>query len=141
MPALVLALSVLLAAPPAASEAPTDRVRYQRQSTSAPRAPEDALDRRLERAKRMWAREAEELAREPGDQFRTCRACIEFEMRLKQIAYLINLVETTSEDDVEYPDYLFRLADHSLEAKAHYPLQAASVAEKIDDLESEMEKD
>ena len=139
MPALVLALSVLLAAPSAASEAPTDRVRYQRQLTSAPRAPEDALERRLERAKRMWAREAKELAREPGSQVRTCRACIEFEMRLKQIAYLINLVETTSEDDPEYPDYLFRLADHYVEAKDHYKLQAASAGAKLDELESEME--
>jgi hypothetical protein len=139
MPVLVLALSALLAAPPATSEAPTDQVRYQRQSTSAPRARADALQRRLEQAKRTWAREAEELAREPGHQFRICRACISFEMRLKQIAYLINLVETTSEDDPEYPDYLFRLADHYVEAKDHYKLQAASAGAKLDELEFEVE--
>jgi hypothetical protein len=143
VPALTLALSALLAAPPAASDPPgdqaKDRVRYQRQSTSAPRAREDALERRLERAKQTRAREAEEIFRGLGHQFRICRACVEREMRLKQIEFLINLLETVSEDDPEYPYYLFRLADHYLEEKAHHELQAASLHEKIDGLEFEIE--
>jgi hypothetical protein len=127
-----------LAAPPT-DQVPTDLVRYQRQSTSAPRAREDLLERRLERAKRTWAREAEKLFRDPGGQFRVCRRCIEPEMRLKEIEFLINLVETTAEDDPEYPDYLYRLADHYLEEKAHQELQADSLEHKIDELEFELE--
>lgn len=139
MPLLVLALSALLTAAPAAGDPPTDRVRYQRQSTSAPRAREDALERRLERAKRTQAREAEEIFRDPWQAFRTCRKCVEPEMRLKQIEFLINLVETSPEDDPEYPDYLFRLADHYLEEKHHHALEAASLQEKIDEVEFEIE--
>jgi hypothetical protein len=144
MLALALALSTLLAAPPAASGAPTDqvptdRVRYQRQSTSAPRVRADVLERRLEQAKRTWAREATETFSDLRDQFAVCRSCVEPELRLKQIAFLINLVETTPEDDPEYPDYLFRLADHYLEMKKHYERQAVTLEDKIDDLEFELE--
>jgi hypothetical protein len=136
---LTLVLSTLLAAPPAASDPPTAQVRYQRQSSSAPRAPEDALERRLERAKRAQAHEAEQLFHDSWQQFRKCRACVSHELLLEQIDNLLDIVETTSEDDVDYPDSLFRLADHYLEAKAHHALQAASLEVKLDELEFEME--
>jgi hypothetical protein len=135
VPVLALALSLLLAAPPAANEPSADRVRYQRQSTSSPRVRADALDRKLEWAKRTQAREAEQMFRS-GSHFRVCRACVEPEMRAKQIEFLRNLVETTAEDDPEYPDYLFRLADHYLEQKVHYEEQAIRLQEQIDELEA-----
>lgn len=146
MPVFTLAhsllVALLLAAPPAASEAEPepDRVRYQRQSSSAPRIREDALERRLEWAKRTQPREAQAiLPNHDSSGFRTCRKCVEPEMRAKQIAFLTNLIETSPEDDPEYPDYLFRLADHYLETKLYSELQADNLERKIDDLEAEIE--
>lgn len=140
MPVFTLALSLFLAAPPAQSDPPpVDRVRYQRQSTSAPRARADALQRRLEWARRNQAREAENIFAREWKQFAVCRHCIEPEMLAKQIEFMTRLIEAASKDDPEYPDYLFRLADHYLEQKAEHQRQATASQERIDAVEAELE--
>ena len=128
--ALVLAL--LSTASPAASEPPAERVRYPRQP-STPRVRKDALEHRLEQAKDAQRCEAEEVFRDLRLSFRVCRACIDDETLAEQIEFLGRLVETTPEDDVEYPDYLFRLADLYLEDEARYEREAASLQTRIDE--------
>ena len=131
--ALVLAL--LSTAPPAASEPPAERVRYPRQPAT-PRVREDALERRLEQAQRAQPCAAEDLFRELRLSFRVCRTCIDDETLAEQIEFLGRLIETTAEDDVDYPDYpdyLFRLADLYLEDKARHEREAASLQARIDE--------
>src|SRR5690606_3748589 len=55
--------------------------------------------------------------------------------------FLKRLIKTTEDNDPEYPDYLFRLADHFLEKKAYFDLQAGSLYEKIYDAEDNKKGD
>lgn len=119
-----------------AQEPKDDSVRYNRSSKKT-KAKSDLLDTKFQEQKK-----AEEKRRErgvtmmDGQQFNTSqRKAVEQEMADKQIEFLKRLIKTSETNDPEYPDYLFRLADHYLEKKAYFDLQAGSLYEKIYDAE------
>ncbi|NVB37843.1 hypothetical protein G6O69_08355 [Pseudenhygromyxa sp. WMMC2535] len=125
--------AMLLVADVGYAQEPDDsNVRYNRQSKKT-KAKSDLLDTKFKEQK-----QAEEKRRErgvqmmEGSQFAAQqRKAVEQEMADKQIEFLKRLIKTTEASDPEYPDYLFRLADHYLEKKAYFDLQAGSLYEKI----------
>ena len=111
-------------------------VRYDRSSKKT-KAQSDLLNTKFTEQKA-----AEEKRRQRGVQMMegaqfgaSQRKAVEQEMADKQIEFLKRLIKTTEPNDPEYPDYLFRLADHYLEKKAYFDLQAGSLYEKIYDAE------
>jgi TolA-binding protein len=116
-----------------AQEPDKSAVRYNRDSKKT-KAKSDLLETKFKAEK-----EAEDKRRErgvnmmDGQQFAVKRKAVEQEMADKQIEFLKRLIKTTEASDPEYPDYLFRLADHFLEKKAYFDLQAGSLYEKIYD--------
>ena len=120
-----------------AQEPEKSGVRYNRDSKKT-KAKSDLLETKFKAEK-----EAEDKRRErgiqmmDGQQFAVKRKAVEQEMADKQIDFLKRLIKTTESSDPEYPDYLFRLADHYLEKKAYFDLQAGSLYDKIYDAEDQ----
>lgn len=130
-----LAALMLTADVTSAQEPDKSAVRYNRDSKKT-KAKSDLLETKFKEEKA-----AEDKRRErgvqlmDGQQFAVKRKAVEQEMADKQIEFLKRLIKTTETSDPEYPDYLFRLADHYLEKKAYFDLQAGSLYEKIYDAE------
>lgn len=128
-------IALLMTADVSQAQDPDNSVRYNRKSKKT-KAKSDLLNTKFKKQK-----EQEEKRRErgvqmmDGQQFAVKRKAVEQEMADKQIEFLKRLIKTTDESDPEYPDFLFRLADHYLEKKAYYDLQAGSLYEKIYDAE------
>ena len=120
--------SVLLCAPNSHAGDPDDeQVRYQRDSGKA-RAKGDLLNTRFEQEREAVERERERGQKLIGaEQFGLNHAAVEQELADKQIGMLKKLIGATEASDPEYPDYLFRLADHYLEKKAYFELQAGTL--------------
>ncbi len=84
---------------------------------------------------------AEKKARErkvnmmAGAAFAKKRAAVAQEMADTQIGMLKRLIKTTDKSDAEYPDLLFRLANHYLEKKSYFDLQSGKLYEDIYDAE------
>ena len=118
-----------------AQEPKKDNVRYDRKSKKT-KAQSDLLDTKFKAQKEKAEKERERgVQMMDGQQFATKRKAVEQEMADKQIEFLKRLIKTSDESDPEYPDYLFRLADHYLEKKAFFDLQAGSLYQKIYDAE------
>jgi len=127
--ALILAASPGLASPPSDGES---NVRYERKSNKT-RVKPDLLDTRFEteQAEVSKQRERERETMDSRDFGGTHHAAVEQEMADRQIEMLEKLIKATDASDPEYPDYLFRLADHHLEKKAYFELQAGALYQPI----------
>ncbi|WP_106394561.1 tetratricopeptide repeat protein [Enhygromyxa salina] len=124
-----------------AQEPDKSNVRYDRKSKKT-KAQSDLLDTKFKKQKEQVEKERERgVQMMDGQQFATKRKAVEQEMADKQIEFLKRLIKTSDESDPEYPDYLFRLADHYLEKKAFFDLQAGSLYQKIYDAEDNKKKD
>ena len=120
---------------PSISTAAEPAVRYDRQSKKA-KAKSELLDTKFTKAKEAEEKKARRgVQMMSGDEFAKKRKAVEQEIADKQIDFLKRLVKTTPKNDPEYADYLFRLADHYLEKKAYFDLQAGVLYEKIYDAE------
>ncbi|MFO7566699.1 MAG: hypothetical protein R6X02_28910 [Enhygromyxa sp.] len=131
----------MLAADVGQAQEPNNNVRYERKSQKT-KAQSDLLDTKFKKEQEQIKKERERgVQMMDGQQFASKRKAVEQEMADKQIEFLKRLIKTTEENDPEYPDYLFRLADHYLEKKAYFDLQAGSLYEKIYDAEDNKKKD
>jgi tetratricopeptide (TPR) repeat protein len=72
-----------------------------------------------------------------ADQFARQKEAVAQEIADKQIEQLKRLIRASEQTDAEYPDYLFRLADHHLDKKAYFDLQAGELYEKIYEAEEQ----
>ena len=116
-------------------------VRYTRKSKKS-KAQSGLLDTKFKDEKQRIERERERgVQMMDGQEFGKKRQAVEQEMADKQIDFLKRLIKTSEDSDAEYPDYLFRLADHYLEKKAYFDLQAGSLYQKIYDAEDNKKKD
>lgn len=120
------------------AQEPENSVRYNRKSQKA-KAKSDLLNTKFEEEKKEEAKRRERgVQMMEGQQFnQSQRKAVEQEMADQQIEYLKRLIKTSETTDPEYPDYLFRLADHYLEKKAYFDLQAGSLYEKIYEAEDQ----
>jgi TolA-binding protein len=135
--ALVLTADVSFAQEPEGSS----NVRYERKSKKT-KAQSDLLNTKFEAEKEQVEKERERgVQMMDGQQFASKRKAVEQEMADKQIEFLKRLIKTSEDSDPEYPDYLFRLADHYLEKKAFFDLQSGSLYQKIYDAEDANKKD
>ena len=66
-----------------------------------------------------------------ADQFARQKEAVAREIADKQIAMLTRLIKATEPTDPEYPDYLYRLADHHLDKKAYFDRQSGALYDKI----------
>lgn len=125
-----LAMLVASAAPEALAQDP-EGVRYNRQSKKA-KAKSGLLDTKFDKAveeKKKEERRGVQMMQ--GNEFAKKREAVEQAMADKQIEFLKRLIKSTDKADPEYPDLLFRLADHQLEKKAYFELQAGLLYEEI----------
>jgi TolA-binding protein len=115
-------------------------VRYTRKSKKT-KAKSGLLDTKFKEQKQKVEKERERgVQMMSGQEFASKRKAVEQEMADKQIEFLKRLIKTSEDSDPEYPDYLFRLADHYLEKKAYFDLQAGSLYQKIYDAEDSGKK-
>ena len=117
--------------PDAFAQDPEGGVRYNRKSGKA-KAKGDLLNTKFKDA---VAEEEKKKGRRvitmEGADFAKRRKAVEQEMADKQIQFLVRLIKSTDKADPEYPDLLFRLADHHLEKKAFFDNSAGAMFEKI----------
>jgi TolA-binding protein len=135
-------VALMLTADIGQAQEPDSNVRYDRKSKKTA-AKSDLLDTKFKAEQEQVKKERERgVKMMEGQQFAAnVRKAVEQEMADKQIEFLKRLIKTSEESDPEYPDYLFRLADHYLEKKAYFDLQAGSLYEKIYDAEDANKKD
>jgi TolA-binding protein len=134
-------VALMLTADVGQAQEPDSNVRYERKSGKA-KAQSDLLDTKFKAEQEQIKKERERgVQMMDGQQFATKRKAVEQEMADKQIEFLVRLIKTSDESDPEYPDYLFRLADHYLEKKAYFDLQAGSLYDKIYEAEDNKKGD
>ena len=75
-----------------------------------------------------------------ADQFARQKEAVAQEIADKQIGMLTRLIKATEPTDPEFPDYLFRLADHHLDKKAYFDRQAGALYDKIYDAQESGKK-
>lgn len=126
-----LAMLVASVAPQAQAEDPEGKVRYDRKSKKA-KAKSDLLNTKFDEAVEQKKKEEKRgVQMMSGNEFAKKREAVEQAMADKQIEFLKRLIRSTDKADAEYPDLLFRLADHQLEKKAYFELQAGLLYEEI----------
>lgn len=126
--ALLLATSA--AAEPAPAPAAADSVRYDRKSGKI--KAKNTLDTKFKEEQKK----AEKASTKPvemmsADKFARQKEAVAQEIADQQIAQMKRLIQATEADDPEYPDYLFRLADHHLDKKAYFERQAGALYDQI----------
>ena len=115
------------------------KVRYSRKSGKV--RTKNTLDTKFKAAKKKSDRDKKrKVEMMTAEEFAKKRAAVAREVADKQIGMLKRLIKATEVTDPEYPDLLFRLADHFLEKKAYFDLQAGSLYEKIYDAEEKGNK-
>jgi TolA-binding protein len=124
---LCLTGTELLASPPKEGSS----VRYQRpQKRVKSRA--NLIDTRVKAAKKE-AEASSAPAREAAEFEAARHKAVEAEMADRQITYLKKLVSSSEKNNPDLPGYLFRIADHQLEKKTFFDLQAGALYPKIHD--------
>ena len=111
-----------------------NKVRYDRNSKKT-KAKAGLLDTKFEKEKEQAERDQKRVQLMAAAEFAKKREAVEQEMADKQIDFLKRLIKSTEKSDPEYPDLLFRLADHHLEKKAFFELQAGNLYTAIYDAE------
>jgi tetratricopeptide (TPR) repeat protein len=129
---LSVAMGAMLLAPLDASAQDADKssVRYERKSGKV--ATKNTLDTKFKAAQKDAERDKNrQVDMMTADQFARKKEAVAQEIADKQIAMLKRLLQATEPTDPEYPDLLFRLADHFLDKKAYFDRQAGALYEKI----------
>ncbi len=132
------AVIAVLASGPAQAQNPEEAgdkekssVRYDRESKKT-KAKSDLLNTKFDSAKKEEeSKQKRNTQLMSGSDFANKRSAVEQELADKQIEFLKKLIKTTDASDAEYPDLLFRLADHHLEKKAFFDLQAGAMYDQI----------
>lgn len=75
-----------------------------------------------------------------ADEFARKKEAVSQAIADKQIDQLKRLIKASEPTDPEYPDYLFRLADHHLDKKAYFERQSGALYEKVYDAEEKGQK-
>ncbi len=113
-----------------AQDSDAAKVRYDRKSGKV--KTKNTLNTKFKSQKAKTAKDAKKkVDMMSADQFAKKRAAVAREVADKQIGMLKRLIKATESTDPEYPDLLFRLADHYLEKKAFFDLQAGALYDKI----------
>jgi TolA-binding protein len=124
--------ALLLGAPVEASAQDADKssVRYERKSGKV--ATKNTLDTKFKAAQKDAERDKnKQVEMMSADQFARKKEAVAQEIADKQIGMLKRLLQATEPTDAEYPDLLFRLADHFLDKKAYFDRQSGALYEKI----------
>ncbi len=126
--------SVTAHAEEAAGDAKKSNVRYKRKSSKI--KAKATLDTKFkEEQKKQEARDKRKVQMLEGAAFAKKREAVKQEIADTQIKQLQRLLQATDINHPDYPDLVFRLADHFLEKKAYFELQEGSLYEKIYDAE------
>lgn len=105
-------------------------VRYTRERGKV--QAKETLETRFKRERAQLERESKKpLDMMSADEWARTRQAVEQAIADQQIAQLERLMKASDLTDSEYPDYLFRLADHYLDKKAYFELQAGDLYEQI----------
>lgn len=125
--------SMLLAGPTTAlaQDAGGDKaVRYERKSGKV--KAKNTLDTKFKKKQKAAEKDKKkEVQMMDAAAFARQKEAVAQEVADKQIGTLKRLLNASEPTDPEYPDLLFRLADHYLDKKAYFDLQAGSLYEQI----------
>lgn len=108
-----------------------DSVRYQRESKLKVEAKESLDTKFKQELKKQEDRDKRKVEMLEGADFAKQRAAVQQQLADAQIGQLQRLLQATDRSHPDYPDLVFRLADHFLEKKAYFELQAGSLYEPI----------
>ena len=131
-------LATLMAVVPAASAVAQDAaseegkaaVRYQRKSSKV--ATKNTLDTKFKEQKQASdAAQKKKVEMMSAEDFARKKSAVAREVADKQIEMMKRLIQSTEKGEAEYPDLLFRLADHYLEKKAYFELQSGTLYDQI----------
>ncbi len=105
-------------------------VRYERKSSKV--KAKATLDTKFkEQVKAQEKKDKRKVDMMQGAQFAKKREAVKQQIADTQIKQLQRLLKATDMGHPDYPDLVFRLADHHLEKKAYFELQEGSLYEKI----------
>lgn len=105
-------------------------VRYKRKSGKV--STKNTLDTKFKKAQKKAEKDKNrKVDMMSADQFARQKEAVAQEIADQQIGQLKKLIQASEPTDPEYPDYLFRLADHHLDKKAYFENQAGSLYDKI----------
>ncbi|MEM6296206.1 MAG: hypothetical protein AAGA54_33345 [Myxococcota bacterium] len=105
-------------------------VRYERKSGKV--KAKNTLDTKFKKKQKAAERDkTKEVQMMDSASFARQKEAVAQEIADKQIGTLKRLLKASEPTDPEYPDLLFRLADHYLDKKAYFDLQAGTLYEKI----------
>ncbi|MBK8236025.1 MAG: hypothetical protein IPK74_10735 [Deltaproteobacteria bacterium] len=136
---LMLSASVSAAHAEEPASGDGNAVRYERKSGKV--ATKNTLDTKFKTAQAKAEKEkTKKVDMMSADQFAREREAVTQEIADQQIEQLRRLIKFTEETEAEYPDLLFRLADHHLEKKAYFDNQAGALYEQIYDAEEKKDK-
>lgn len=126
--------ALLLSAPATSFAAPEGEgggeVRYERKSGKV--KTKNNLNTKFKSAQQQAERDKKKnVQMMSADQFARQKEAVAQEIADKQIGMLTKLIKATDQTDGQYPDYLFRLADHHLDKKAYFDRQAGALYDKI----------
>ena len=121
--------ALMLLSTDAVAGPPKRGVRYERKQRVV-KSRSNLLDTRVQKAKKDAAQD-KGPTREASEFAGKHHKAVEAALADRQIEYLKKLVRSTEPDHADYPDYLFRIADHYLEKKTFFELQAGALYEEI----------
>jgi TolA-binding protein len=137
-----LAVAVFAAAAPASAQAPAEgdgAVKYTRKSGKV--RTKDTLDTKFKEEKERQEKETRrKVEMMEGSEFAKKRAAVAQEIADTQIEQLKRLLKATDQSHPDYPDLLYRLADHFLEKKAYFETQSGALYEPIYQAEEAKQK-
>lgn len=127
------AMAAMLLVAPTIDAAPAEgdgSVRYDRKSGKV--KTKNNLNTKFKSAQKKAEKDKKkEVQMMSADQFARSKEAVAREIADKQIGMLTRLIKATEATDPQFPDYLFRLADHHLDKKAYFDRQAGALYEKI----------
>lgn len=107
-----------------------DSVRYERKSGKV--KAKNTLDTKFKKKQKAAEKDKKKKVQMmDAASFARQKEAVAQEIADKQIGTLKRLLNASESTDPEYPDLLFRLADHYLDKKAYFDLQAGTLYEKI----------
>lgn len=136
-----IAGAMLLSAPATTFAAPEGdgSVRYERKSGKV--RTKNNLNTKFKSAQKSAEKDKKkQVQMMSADEFARQKAAVTREIADKQIGMLTRLIKATDSTDGQYPDYLFRLADHHLDKKSYFDRQAGALYDKIYDAEDANKK-
>lgn len=124
--------ALLVCAPTTSFAAPEGdgSVRYERKSGKV--KTKNNLNTKFKSAQKKAEKDkGKQVQMMSADEFARQKEAVTREIADKQIGMLTRLIKATESSDPEYPDYLFRLADHHLDKKSYFDRQSGALYDKI----------